>query len=49
MWVQTLGWDDTLEVSLATRSSILAWRITWATVHWATQIWTLLKRLSMHA
>ena len=28
-WVQSLGWEDTLEEGMATHSSILAWRITW--------------------
>ena len=38
-WVQSLGWEDPLEEGMATRSSILAWRIpidrgAWrATVH----------------
>ena len=38
-WVQSLGWKDPLEESMATHSSILAWRIPmdrgswWATVH----------------
>ena len=37
--VQFLGWEDPLEEGMATRSSILAWRIPmdrgawWATVH----------------
>ena len=26
-WVQSLGWEDTLENGTATHSSILAWRI----------------------
>ena len=26
-WVQSLGWEDTLERGKATHSSILAWRI----------------------
>ena len=26
-WVQSLGWEDTLEEGKATHSSILAWRI----------------------
>ena len=26
-WVQSLGWEDPLEESMATHSSILAWRI----------------------
>ena len=32
MWeirVQSLGWEDLLEESMATHSSILAWRILW--------------------
>ena len=38
-WVQSLGWKDPLEESMATHSSILAWRIPmdrgawWATVY----------------
>ena len=26
-WVQTLGWEDSLQKGMATHSSILAWRI----------------------
>ena len=29
MQVQSLGWEDPLEEGLATRSSILDWRIPW--------------------
>ena len=29
MWVSSLGWEDPLEESMATHSSILAWRIPW--------------------
>ena len=29
MWVQSLGWEDPLEESMATDSSILAWKISW--------------------
>ena len=29
IWVQSLGWDDSLEKEMATHSSILAWRIPW--------------------
>ena len=42
-WVQSLGWEDPLEEGMATRSSILAWRIpmdrgAWrATVHGVTK------------
>ena len=28
-WVQFLGWEDPLEVGMATHSSILAWRSPW--------------------
>ena len=28
-WVQSLGWEDTLEEGMATHSNILAWRIPW--------------------
>ena len=28
-WVLSLGWEDPLEGSMATHSSILAWRIPW--------------------
>ena len=42
-WVQSLGWEDPLEESVATYASIIAWRIPmdreawWATVHWVTK------------
>ena len=38
-WVQSLGWEDPLEESMVTHSSILGWRIPmdrgawWAIVH----------------
>ena len=28
-WVQSLGWEDTLEQEMATHSNILAWKIPW--------------------
>jgi len=28
-WVESLGWEDTLEKGKATHSSFLAWRILW--------------------
>ena len=28
-WVRSLGWEDPLEDSITTHSSILAWRIQW--------------------
>ena len=48
-WVRSLGWEDPLEESMATHSSILAWRIlmdrgAWrAAVHSAAQSRTPLK------
>ena len=51
-WVQSLGWEDSLEKGMETHSSILAWRIPmdrgiWqATVHGVTKSWT---QLSMYA
>ena len=32
-WIRSLGWEDPLEKGKATQSSILAWRISWTTVH----------------
>ena len=29
MWVQSLGWEDSLREGMATHSSILPWRIPW--------------------
>ena len=49
-----LSMDIDMEDSMATHSSILAWRITmdrgaWrATVHGVTKSWTQLKQLSIH-
>ena len=43
IWVRSLGWEDLLEETMATHSSILAWRIpmdreAWqATVHGVTK------------
>ena len=28
-WLQSLGWEDSLEKGMAPQSSILAWRIPW--------------------
>ena len=48
-WVGSLGWEDPLEESMATHSSILAWRIrkdrgAWqATVHKVTKSRTQLS------
>ena len=29
MWVQSLGWEDTLEEEMITPSRILVWRVPW--------------------
>ena len=52
-WVQSLGWEDPLKESMATHSSILAWRIpkdrgAWrATVHGVTES-DMTEQLSTH-
>ena len=53
-WVQSLGWEDPLEGSMATYSSVLAWRIpldrgVWcATVHGVTKSQTWQKLSTAH-
>ena len=32
-WVQTLGWEDSLEKGMATHSTVLAWRKSWTEEH----------------
>ena len=32
-WVQSLGWEDSLEKEMATHSSTLAWGIPWTEEH----------------
>ena len=55
MRVQTLGWEDPLEVGIATHSSIPAWKIPWTEDPGGLQSlgvsksWTQLKQLSMYA
>ena len=52
-WVQSLGWEDPLEESMATHSSILAWRIPMdggagrATVHGVTKELDTTEQLSI--
>ena len=29
MWVQSLGWEDSLEKEMAAHSSFLAWEVPW--------------------
>ena len=36
-WVRSPGWEDPLEKGMATRSSILAWRIPWTVYSIASQ------------
>ena len=51
-WVRFLGWEDPLEDSVETHTSILAWRIPmdrgawWATAHRVAKSQTGLKQLS---
>ena len=53
-WVQSLGWEDPLKESMATHSSILAWRIPvdlgawWATVPGVTKSLTQLSNEAQH-
>ena len=53
-WVRSLGWEDPLEESVATHSSILAWRIpldrgAWRdTVHGVTKSRTRLSDYAQH-
>ena len=48
-WIQSLGWEGSLEEGMATHSGILAWRIPmergawWATVHGVAKSWTRLN------
>ena len=44
-WVQSLGWDDSLEKGKATPSSVLAWRIPWTVLSTGPQSWTRLSDL----
>ena len=44
-WVQSLGWEDTLEKGKAPHSSILAWKSPWA-VHGVSKSQTQLRDLT---
>ena len=46
-WVQSLGWEDPLEKGKATHSSILAWRIPWASP-WGCKESDTPAQLSLH-
>ena len=38
IWVQSLGWKDPLEESMATHSSVLAWKIPTDTEAWQATV-----------
>ena len=40
MWVQSLGWEDSLEEKMASHSSILAWKIPWTEEPGRLHPWT---------
>ena len=42
-WVQSLGWEDPLEESMATHSSILAWRIPMDRGAWQATVYGVAK------
>ena len=44
-WVQSLGWEDTLEQGMATHSSILAWRIPMDRGAWRATIFAGSQRI----
>ena len=52
--VQSLGWEDPLEMGMAAHSSILAWRIPmdrgawWATVNGVAKSWERLNDKHFH-
>ena len=47
-WVQSLDWEDPLEMEMATYFSILAWEIPWTEelggLHRVTKSWTQLSK-----
>ena len=47
-WVRSLGWEDPLEKGMATRSSILAWRIPWTVQSMGGTELDRTQRLSFH-
>ena len=47
-WVQSLGWEDPLEMGKTTHSSILAWRIPWTVVHGVSKSQSQLSDLHFH-
>ena len=53
MWVQSLGWEDSMEEGMATHFSILLWRIPWTGepggLHGVAKSQARLQRLSTYA
>ena len=47
-WIQSLGWEDTLEKGKVTYSNILAWRIPWTSVHGVAKSWTRPRNFQFH-
>ena len=53
-WVQSLGWEDSLEKGMATHCRILAWEFSmdrgawWAIVHGVAKSWTWLSDSHTH-
>ena len=43
-WVGSLGWEDSLEASMATHSSILAWRIPVNKGAWQAAVYGVAER-----
>ena len=46
-WVRSLGWEDPLEKKMATRYSILAWRIPWTIQSMESQRVSTTERFSL--
>ena len=46
-WVQSLGWEDSLEKGKAICSSILAWRIPWTNSPWSHKESDTTEQLSL--
>ena len=48
-WVQSLGWEDTLEKGKASHSNILAWRSPWTMLYspWGCKDLDITERLSL--
>ena len=47
IWVQSLGWEDSLEKGTATHSSTVAWRIPWTVYTWDHKESDMTERFSL--